>query len=533
MPKPSSPAPSVPPFLAPDSAAVWARLRNYVRRTDRRILLVIRQDSPRLPRELPPLLAEESGRPLVAASVSDAEPDPMAAAVRAAPGGRFPAGCILSITGAEDLAITAPDGSRAALYEFARRLDLRRDQFLPDGGIVLVWATARVFDALAEHALNFISRAAAVLTLGAAGEKGAVAATGMSSVSFESIRRRYHLPPLPPDAPADLRAALNAFEELAVAGELYHQGGPKIAHALARFDAARDNIEAGWATAQRWGELPPKGGSDDSSGDPICDFARALLTSYPSAGASLLSLRQHPREHIAWLETQLAASRVTGDQMIEGHVLGNLGIEYKNLGDMRKAIGFHEQDLILARKIGDRRGEGGALGNLGLIHEVLGDAMQAIGFYEQHLAIARETRDRQGEGNALGNLGNAYAALGDTRKAIELHEQARGVFREIGDRLAEGKTLGNLGIAYSDLGDARKAIELYEQHIAIAREIGDRRGEGSALGNSASEFWKLGNRREAFTRADAALRLFDAIESPDAAKARAVLAEWRKAKTTE
>ena len=203
MPKLSSPAPSVPPCLRPESAAVWVRLRNYVRRTDRRILLVIRHDSPRLPRELPPLLAEESGRPLIAASVSDAEPDPMAAAVRAASDGRFPAGCILSITGAEDLAITAPDGSRAALFEFARRLDLRRDQFLPEGGIVLVWATARVFDALAEHALNFISRAAAVLTLGVVGKKETVAASGAPSVSFESIRGLYPLPPLPADAPAD------------------------------------------------------------------------------------------------------------------------------------------------------------------------------------------------------------------------------------------------------------------------------------------------------------------------------------------
>ena len=409
MPKLSSTAPGVPPCLRPESAPVWDRLRNYVRHTQRRTLLVIRHDSPRLPRELPPLLAEESGRPLVTATVSDAEPDPMAAAIHAAPGGSFPAGCILTITGAEDLALKADDGSRAALYEFARRLDLRRDQFLPGGGIVLVWANARVFDALAEHALNFISRAAAVLTLSAAG--GVVAIPSPTpSPNFETTAERYHLPPLPPGAPEELRAALDAFEELAVANELYRQGGSKIAHGLARFDAERERIEAGWAAALRWARLDRSEVPDDSAKDPVRHFALSLVAAFPDLGAYILSLRQTPRERLAWLEDQLRALR--------------------------------------------------------LIH------------------------DRRGEGNALGNLGNAHAAL----------------------------------------GDARKAIEFFEHRLVIAREIGDRRGEGSDLWNSAVTHHSLGNRPEALARAEAALRIFEAIEDPNAATVRATLAQWRTSK---
>ena len=527
MPKLSSPAPSVPPCLQPESAAVWARLRNYVRRTDRRILLVIRHDSPRLPRELPPLLAEESGRLLIAASVSDAEPDPMAAAVHATPDGSFPAGCILSITGAEDLAITAPDGSRAALYEFARRLDLRRDQFLPEGGIVLVWATARVFDALAEHALNFISRAAAVLTLGAVGKGGTIATSRAHSVSFESIRRRYHLPPLPADAPADLRAALDAFEELAVSEELYDQGGSKIAHALASFDAARDRIEAGWEAARHWSALPTEESPADPGSDAVRDFARALLASYPSAGANVFSLRQHPRESITWLEAQRDAARLMGDQALEGLALGNLGNAYFVLGDARKAIEFYGQHHVIARGIGDRLGEGTTLGNLGNAYADLGDARKAIEFNEQALVIARELGDRRGEGSVLGNLGSAYADLGDARKAIEFHEQALAVMREIGDQRAEGNILGNLGNAYSVMGDARKAIEFYEQQLVIVRQIGDRRGEGNARWNSALAHASFGEKAEAIRRAETALGIFEAIEDPAAAKVRAMLAEWR------
>ena len=378
MPKLSSPAPSVPPCLRPESAAVWARLGNYVRRAERRTLLVIRHNSPRLPRELPPLLAAESGRPLVNATVSDAEPDPMAAALRAVPDGRFPARAILSITGAEDLAITAPDGSRAALFEFARRLDLRSDQFLPDGGLVLVWATARVFDALAEHSLNFISRAAAVLTLAAAGEKTGLAPSGAPSISRESMQRRYAIPPLPPDAPAKMRAALGAFEELAVANELYLQGGPRIAHALAAYDAARDRIEAGWEAARQF---------RTSESKAVKRLADALLAAFPIAGIHILSLRQGPREHIAWLEVALDAAREIGDRRWEGVALGNLALAHADLGDARKAIALCEQALVIARDIGDRRGEANALFNSALQLEKLDQRADALARAEQAAEI--------------------------------------------------------------------------------------------------------------------------------------------------
>jgi hypothetical protein len=42
---------------------------------------------------------------------------------------------------------------------------------------------------------------------------------------------------------------------------------------------------------------------------------------------------------------------------------------------------------------------------------------------------------------------------------------------------------------------------------------------------------KLGNRPEATARAEAALRIYEATEDPEAADVRTQLAEWRKAET--
>ena len=59
--------------------------------------------------------------------------------------------------------------------------------------------------------------------------------------------------------------------------------------------------------------------------------------------------------------------------------------------------------------------------------------------------------------------------------------------------------------------------------MATDHEIGDRRGEANALWNSALRLEKLGD------RAEAALRILEAIVHPDALMMRAKSAEWRKA----
>ena len=335
------------------------------------------------------------------------------------------------------------------------------------------------------------------------------------------------------------------------ADQLYLKGGKDLLLGLELFDRERVHLEA----AYEW--LAPK--RDVASA--------ALIISLVDAVVYTSNLRFHPRQRIRWLEGQREAARITKNREAEGGALGNMGLAYADVGELRKAIEFYEQRLVIAREIGDRRGEGSTLGNLGIAYWDLGDPRKAIEFYEQHLVIAREMGDRRGEGNALGNLGLAYADLGEPRKAIEFYEQRLVIAREIGDRRGEGNTLGNLGVAYKNLGDPRKAIEFYEQRLVIARAIGDRRGEGKALGNlgrvyanlgeprKAIEFYeqrliiareigdrrgegialfnsalasdKLSDRTQAIARAEAALQILEAIEHPGRAQVRALLEKWK------
>jgi tetratricopeptide (TPR) repeat protein len=233
------------------------------------------------------------------------------------------------------------------------------------------------------------------------------------------------------------------------------------------------------------------------------------------------------RRAIEYHEQRFAIAREMADRRGEAHALGNLGIAYAALGETQRAIGYFAQDLTIAREIGDRRGEAHALGNLGNAYAYLGQPRRAIEHYEQHLAIAREIGDRRGEGLARGGLGNAYFRLGEQGRAIEHYEEWLAIAREIGDRRSEGLALGNLGNFYLSLREPRRAIEHYNQSLALTSEMGDRQGEGNSLFNSALALDALSERHEAIRRMTVALRIYEQIEDPNAARARAQLAEWR------
>jgi tetratricopeptide (TPR) repeat protein len=59
---------------------------------------------------------------------------------------------------------------------------------------------------------------------------------------------------------------------------------------------------------------------------------------------------------------------------------------------VEEAIEYHQQALAISRQIGDRRGEGNHLGNLGLAYRDLGDIPRARQYLSQALTIFEEIK---------------------------------------------------------------------------------------------------------------------------------------------
>ena len=220
------------------------------------------------------------------------------------------------------------------------------------------------------------------------------------------------------------------------------------------------------------------------------------------------------KKAIKYYEYGLAISRDVGDRHNEGNYLGNLGTAYSDLGQVEKAIEYHTDALAISRELGDRCNEGSDLGNLGNAYHYHGKIERAIEYYEDALVISREIGDRRGEGSDLGNLGLAYSDLGQVEEAIRYYEGALAISREMEDKRGEGNHLGNLGNVYNDLGQVEKAIEYYKGALVISREIGDRRGEGADLGNMGSAYHTLGQVEKAIRYYEDALIIGKEIKDP-------------------
>ena len=271
--------------------------------------------------------------------------------------------------------------------------------------------------------------------------------------------------------------------------------------ALKLIDSEWDNITAGQKYTTQFTK------DNDSRFAELC-------IDYCTHALYFIMLRLHPRQLIEWLEFGIKAAQIHNDNKVEGKILGNLGIIYKNLGEYQKAIEYHEQSIEISQQYGERHGESNSLTNLGLTYSSLGNFQKAVEYHEQALKIKYEINDHFYIGGVLVNLGLAYLSLGDYRKAIECQEKALEIFHQNNNLLGEDTSLGNLGEVYAGLGEYRKAIEYFEQALAISYKIGNRVTEGSNLGNLGSAYYSLGEKEKACGLWKDAVAIFEAIESP-------------------
>jgi tetratricopeptide (TPR) repeat protein len=184
-----------------------------------------------------------------------------------------------------------------------------------------------------------------------------------------------------------------------------------------------------------------------------------------------LSSQGNTTEQVTTFKAEVEAAQQSGDLQQESAALGNLGLAYRDLGQMEQAIAYHQQALAIHREIGDRQGEAHQLGNLGIAHSILGQEEAGIEYFRQALAIYREIGHRRGEAGQLGNLALAFRAVGQVEQAIAYQQQALAIDREIGYRLGEAHHLANLGLVYCDLGQVEQAKQYLQQALAIFEEI--------------------------------------------------------------
>lgn len=267
-----------------------------------------------------------------------------------------------------------------------------------------------------------------------------------------------------------------------------------------------------------------------------CDEHRAVLASVaqtaarsdapsvawqlPWALGGYFDLRRPASDWLRTHEIGLAAARREHDLLGQAVMLVGLGHAHYYPRRFDDAAACYAEATALWRQLGDRRGEAVALNSTANVYLETRQLRRAIAYYEQALTAFRDIGDRRGEGVVLGNLAETCCELGDHVAAAPHAMRALAISRETASSRSECLALCQLARAEAATSSPDKARELFRQALGISRDAADRHAEAWTLTYIGEHCASEGAEHEAMTMWEAAIRLFDALDDPQADRLR-------------
>lgn len=182
-----------------------------------------------------------------------------------------------------------------------------------------------------------------------------------------------------------------------------------------------------------------------------------------------------------------------GDKKWIETILGDIGMQYTELGDYTSAETHLRQAYQIAVEIDDRRDQARHLNNSGILFMNTGKYPEAMDIFSQALPLYRELGDKRGEGILLSNYAELYYGLGLFDKAREFQQASLARSRESGDKRSESISLINLGIILAAMGKESQSLSLFHQTLEKSRKIDYKKVETSALEALGTSYVKKGD----------------------------------------
>lgn len=217
------------------------------------------------------------------------------------------------------------------------------------------------------------------------------------------------------------------------------------------------------------------------------------------------------------LNEGISLSRQSGDRGVELECLVLLGAVYSDLGHYPKALDLGAQALAMSQDLEDRLLEAGALNVMGTVHHELGRYRQALEYRQQALDASKQGNHRHPEVASLIGLAMAARSIGRLPEAAAHAEQARLVARDRSFRVLEGLALTALAEISIARGARAEAVAQANQAVDLHRATNHRLGEARALRVLGDAVYGEDGVRAAEPYRRAALALFSAVGSPEAA----------------
>lgn len=163
--------------------------------------------------------------------------------------------------------------------------------------------------------------------------------------------------------------------------------------------------------------------------------------------------------------------------------LSNIGYNYKNQGQVTKALDYYNQALILQKEITDREGIANTYNNIGMIYDNLGLVKKALNYFHDALKLYEEIDDKDGIAISLNNIGSIYERQGHIKKALEYFYKTLNIYETLGDKEGIANSYNNIGANYNYQQENEQALKYYYKALKIQTNIGDQEGMSTSFNN--------------------------------------------------
>ncbi|MBS4012515.1 MAG: tetratricopeptide repeat protein [Bacteroidetes bacterium] len=161
--------------------------------------------------------------------------------------------------------------------------------------------------------------------------------------------------------------------------------------------------------------------------------------------------------------------------------IGQCYIIYGNCNRLKGLYNDALADYLKALEIAESLGEEGKLlqdsyNNLGVIYRYLGELDKAIEFNMKALESYEKSGNEPFLAGVLNNIGNVYHVQGNYSKALEFYQKALDLFEKNNDAARSGTGYYNIGVLHYYMKNHDIALEYFRKSLEIREKIGDRKG---------------------------------------------------------
>lgn len=198
------------------------------------------------------------------------------------------------------------------------------------------------------------------------------------------------------------------------------------------------------------------------------------------------------------LESNLASSRVAGDQANIAFALQVLGQCFMKVGNYEQARIYIEESVEIRRKMGLKHDMARTLLTLGHITRFQGNYLLACEQYQKSLTLFEALGEKWGIGYCMLNMGKIACIQANYASADLSYRAALKNFDEVGDRHGLAYTLESMGTLAGLQMQPQRAARLWGAHEALRQDLGtplpafENQQLGMAVANLKAHLSELG-----------------------------------------